>query len=200
LPATSRKRGVRTALIIIDVQNDFTEGGSLAVKGGNRTAAVITEYVLATRGNYEHVIASRDWHSPNGDNGGHFASKPDYLTTWPVHCVEGTPGAAYNPALRTDLIDVQVYKGNGSPAYSAFEASTPGGTPLADVLTKSGVTEIELVGIATDHCVRATALDGVAAGFGVTVLLDKCVGVGTTTTMAAVNEMRAAGVRFNLGA
>jgi nicotinamidase/pyrazinamidase len=186
-------------LLVVDVQNDFTEGGSLAVKGGNRTAAAITEFVLASRESYELIIASRDWHSPVGDNGGHFAAKPDYETTWPVHCVEGTPGAAYNPAIRTDLIDVQVYKGNGTPAYSAFEASTPGGTPLVDVLAAANVTHLDIVGIATDHCVRATALDGVAAGLHITVLLDKCVGVATTTTLAAVNEMRVAGVSVSLG-
>lgn len=181
------------------MQNDFTEGGSLAVKGGNRTAAAITEYILATRGSYALVIASRDWHSPDGDNGGHFSDKPDGETTWPVHCVEGTPGAAYNPSIRTELIDVQVYKGSGTPAYSAFEASTPGGTALTDVLEAANVTHLDLVGIATDHCVRATALDGVAAGYGVTVLLDKCVGVATGTTLAAVQEMRAAGVDIVLG-
>lgn len=187
-----------TALLVIDVQNDFTEGGSLAVKGGNRTAAAITDFIRASKSSYALVVASRDWHSPDGDNGGHFAAKPNFVDTWPVHCVEGTPGAAYNPALESSLIDVQVYKGSGSPAYSAFEASTPGGTELIDVLRKHKVSAVDIVGIATDHCVRATALDARKAGLSVTVLLDKCVGVAPDTTIAAVNEMREAGATIRL--
>ncbi len=189
----------KSALLVIDVQNDFTEGGSLAVKGGNRTAGAITQFIRERRGDYAIVVASRDWHSPVGDNGGHFAAKPDFVSTWPVHCVEGTPGAAYNPALEANLIDVQVFKGSGSPAYSAFEANTPGGSSLTEVLERARVQHIDLVGIATDHCVRATALDALAAGYSVTVLLDKCVGVATGTTIAAVNEMRVAGAKVALG-
>jgi nicotinamidase/pyrazinamidase len=183
-----------TALIIVDVQNDFTEGGALAVKGGNVTAAAITEHVRHNRSRYATIVASRDWHSPNGDNDGHFASKPNMVTTWPPHCVQGTTGAAYNPALETSLIDVQVYKGDGTPAYSAFEGTTPGGATLLDVLHRANIDAVHIVGIATDHCVRATALDAVANGFAVSVLSDLCVGVSPTTTIAAVAEMSAAGV------
>lgn len=190
---------MNTALLIIDVQNDFTEGGSLAVKGGNGTAAAITAFAKSAKGKYALVVASRDWHQATGDNGGHFAEKPDYVDTWPVHCVEGTPGAAYNPALETGIIDVQVYKGNGSPAYSAFEGSTPGGTMLADVLAKSKVKAVEIVGIATDHCVRATALDAIKAGLKTTVRLDLCVGVSPDSSMAAVREMREAGATISFG-
>lgn len=185
---------MNTALLIIDVQNDFTEGGSLAVKGGNGTAAAIAEYAKLTKGNYSLIVASRDWHSATGDNGGHFAESPDFVDSWPKHCVQGTPGSAYNPALETSLIDVQVYKGDGSPAYSAFEGSTPGGTSLSDVLAKAKVRAVHIVGIATDHCVRATALDAVKMKLATTVKLNLCVGVAPDTTMEAVREMRAAGV------
>lgn len=185
-----------TALIVIDVQNDFTEGGSLAVKGGNVTATAITQYIRARRSDYVSVIASRDWHSPVGDNGGHFAAKPDLVSTWPAHCVQGTTGAAYNPAIETSLIDVQIYKGDGEPAYSAFEGTTAGGASLHDVLSKAGATHIDLVGIATDYCVRATALDGRKLGYTVTVIANLCVGVDTTSSIAAIREMTAAGVEL----
>jgi nicotinamidase/pyrazinamidase len=184
------------ALIVVDVQNDFTEGGSLGVKGGNVTAASITTFIRAHKSDYSHVIASRDWHSPNGDNGGHFAAKPDMVTTWPPHCVQGTTGSAYNPALESELIDVQIYKGDGKPAYSAFEGNTPGGASLDDVLRKAKARHLDIVGIATDHCVRATALDAVAKGYSVSVLADLCVGVGSVTTIAAIAEMSAAGVNI----
>jgi nicotinamidase/pyrazinamidase len=185
------------ALIVVDVQNDFTEGGSLGVKGGNVTAASITEYIRNRKSNYAQIIASRDWHSPDGDNGGHFAAKPDMTTTWPRHCVQGTTGAAYNPALESELIDVQIYKGDGHPAYSAFEGNTPGGASLDDVLRKAKAGHIDIVGIATDHCVRATALDAIDKGYTVTVLIDLCVGVSADTSIAAVTEMSAAGVNIH---
>ncbi len=182
------------ALLVVDVQNDFTEGGSLAVKGGNVTATNITAYIRANKADYVLIIASRDWHSPDGDNGGHFAPKPDMVTTWPRHCVEGTTGAAYNPAIETSLIDVQVYKGSGTPAYSAFEAETPGGATLDEVLRKAKVDHLDIVGIATDHCVKASALDAKANGYSVRVLSNMCVGVSPETTIAAIREMAAAGV------
>jgi nicotinamidase/pyrazinamidase len=185
------------ALIVVDVQNDFTEGGSLGVKGGNVTAASITKYIRNHKSNYAQIIASRDWHSPDGDNGGHFAAKPDMATTWPRHCVQGTTGAAYNPALESELIDVQIYKGDGHPAYSAFEGNTPGGASLDDVLRKAKAGHIDIVGIATDHCVRATALDAIDKGYTVTVLVDLCVGVSPDTSIAAVAEMSAAGVNIH---
>ena len=183
-----------SALLVIDVQNDFTEGGSLAVKGGNVTATAITQFIRTNGAAYAMVVASRDWHSPDNDNGGHFADKPDMVSTWPRHCVQGTTGAAYNPAIETSLIDVQVYKGDGQPAYSAFEGSTPGGATLDEVLRKANVTHVDIVGIATDYCVRATALDARRNGYSVTVLSSLCVGVDTASSIAAVREMAEAGV------
>lgn len=192
LPLSKKK--TQHALLVIDVQNDFTEGGSLAVKGGNVTATAIADYVRGRRGHYSLVIASRDWHSSTGDNGGHFAAKPDRVSTWPPHCVQGTTGAAYNPAIETSLIDVQIYKGDGVPAYSAFEGQTPGGATLDAVLAKAGVSHIDIVGIATDHCVRATGLDGLQAGYAVTVLSNLCVGVSPDSSIAAIREMADAGI------
>ncbi len=183
-------------LIVVDVQNDFTEGGPLGVKGGNLTATSITAFIRAHKSGYSRVIASRDWHSPDGDNGGHFAAKPDMVTTWPRHCVRGTTGSAYNPALESELIDVQVYKGDGSPAYSAFEGNTPGGASLHDVLRTAKASRIDIVGIATDHCVRATALDAVDKGYSVTVVADLCVGVDQVASIKAMAEMAAAGVHI----
>src|SRR4051794_11761299 len=121
------------ALFIVDVQNDFTEGGALGVEGGAAVAAGITEYLRQSPDAYDEVIASRDWHHGTDDNGGHFATTepPDFVVTWPRHCVAGTPGAEYHPALDTSLIDVHVRKGQGFPAYSIFEGTTDDGVAFA---------------------------------------------------------------------
>jgi nicotinamidase/pyrazinamidase len=184
------------ALLIIDVQNDFTEGGALGVDGGAAVAAAVTSLVQATPGAYELVMASRDWHDAEGDNGGHFAgaSAPDFVSTWPVHCVAGTPGADYHPALAADAIDVHVKKGQGKPAYSLFEGVTDDGESPAEVLTAAGIDAVDIVGIATDHCVRASALDAVGVGLRVRVLSDLVAGVAPGSSAAALDELRAAGV------
>ncbi|TPW91929.1 isochorismatase family protein, partial [Schumannella luteola] len=147
------------ALLVIDVQNDFTEGGALGVDGGAAVAAGITAYLEAHPDRYDVVIASRDWHHGDDDNGGHFATDgaPDYVTSWPRHCVAGTPGAEYHPALDTSLVDVHVKKGQGVPAYSIFEGTTDDGAAFPDTLDRLGVTAVDVVGIATDYCVRASA-------------------------------------------
>lgn len=180
------------ALLIVDVQNDFTEGGALATEGGAAVAAAISDHLNAHE--YGLVIASRDWHNPDEDNGGHFSAEPDYRDTWPAHCVAGTEGAEYHPGLDTARIDVHVLKGQGRPAYSAFEGATADGEKLADVLTGHGVTAIDVVGIATDHCVRASALDARDLGFEVTVLDELTSAVSPETRAAAITEMRLAGV------
>ena len=189
------------ALFIIDVQNDFTEGGALGVIGGNGVAAGITELVRANPGRYDHVFASRDWHDGSNDNGGHFATDgdPDYIDTWPVHCVSGTPGAEYNPAIDESLIDVHVRKGQGKPAYSIFEGTTDAGTTVAETLDALGVTEIDVAGIATDYCVRASALDALATGRSVRVLTGLIAGVAATSSAAALDELAAAGAELTEG-
>ncbi len=185
-----------SALFIIDVQNDFTEGGALGVDGGAAVAAGIARYLDENPDRYDVVFASRDWHDGNNDNGGHFAGEdePDYVTTWPVHCVAGTTGAEYHPDLDTSDIDVHIRKGQGKPAYSIFEGETPEGVPLRDVLADHDVTEVDVVGIATDYCVRASALDALHEGKRVRVLTNLVAGVAPTTSTAALDELREAGI------
>jgi nicotinamidase/pyrazinamidase len=183
------------ALFIIDVQNDFTEGGALAVAGGAAVAAGITQYLRAHRSTYDVVFASRDWHDALGTNGGHFAlGEPDFVDTWPVHCVADTPGAEYHPELARDLIDVHVCKGQGKPAYSIFEGVTMDGESVKHKLDELRVTDIDVVGLATDHCVRASALDAIGAHRRVRVLTDLIAGVAPGASAAALTELERAGV------
>ncbi|GAA4698959.1 isochorismatase family protein [Nocardioides nanhaiensis] len=186
------------ALIVVDVQNDFVEGGSLGVEGGREVARGISRLLAERAGDYAAVVASRDWHDPDGTNGGHFhepGEDPDFATTWPVHCVSTTDGSDYAPELDTSAVTHHVRKGMGEPAYSAFEGVTDDGERLADLLRELGVTEVEVTGIATDHCVRATALDARRAGFGVRLLEGLHAGVAPASTSAALAEMEQAGVR-----
>jgi nicotinamidase/pyrazinamidase len=183
------------ALLIIDVQNDFTEGGALAVAGGAAVAAAITAHVSAHPDDYDVVIASRDWHDPDNDNGGHFAidAEPDFVNTWPPHCMAGTEGAEYHPAIDTGIIDIHVRKGQGVPAYSIFEGTTDDGRRLSSALDALGITDVDVVGIATDYCVRASALDALGAGRRVRVLSDLVAGVAADSSSAALAELAAAG-------
>jgi nicotinamidase/pyrazinamidase len=177
------------ALIIVDVQNDFCEGGSLAVAGGAKVAADVSVHARDTA--YDHVVATRDHHV---DPGAHFSDTPDFVDSWPPHCRVGTPGASFHPELDVAPIEAVFDKGAHTAAYSGFEGAEPGGTGLLEWLADRGVTEVDVVGIATDHCVRATALDAAAAGLQVTVLLDLCAGVAPESTERAIAELRAAGV------
>jgi len=191
------------ALIVVDVQNDFCEGGSLAVAGGAGVAASIADHVAAHRDSYVAVVGTRDWHV---DPGRHFAATPpgpDFVDTWPAHCVAGTAGAESHPALapavEAGLVDAWFHKGAHAAAYSGFEGALVGDGPvgpigLADWLRSRGVDEVDVVGIATDHCVRATALDAVREGFGTRVLLGMTAGVAAATTEAALVQLREAGV------
>ncbi|WP_213814449.1 isochorismatase family protein [Glaciihabitans sp. dw_435] len=184
------------ALLIIDVQNDFTEGGSLAVAGGGAVAAGITDYLRTHPDEYQLVVASRDWHDATGDNGGHFATTedPDFTVTWPAHCVAGTPGAEYHPALDTSLIDIHIRKGQGKPAYSAFEGTADDGMTLAEELDARGVTDVDVVGLATDYCVRASALDALGVGRTVRVLTDLVEGVDPVSSLATLAELAGDGI------
>jgi len=185
------------ALIVVDVQNDFVEGGSLAVTGGHDVATRISAHLAAHADDYAAVVASRDWHDAHGTNDGHFAepgTDPDYAATWPVHCVSTTGGSDYAPGLVTDRITHHVRKGMGVAAYSAFEGVTDDGATLLEVLTGLGVTEVDVTGIATDYCVRATVLDARRAGLGVRLLDGLHAGVAPESSTAALDEMAAAGV------
>ncbi|SDM05355.1 nicotinamidase/pyrazinamidase [Geodermatophilus siccatus] len=180
------------ALLVVDVQNDFCEGGSLAVAGGADVAAAISEHVRAHAADYAHVVATRDHHV---DPGGHFAEEPDYLETWPAHCVVGTDGVELHPRLERRPIEAVFDKGEYAAAYSGFEGRSDG-VPLADWLRAHGVDAVDVVGIATDHCVRATALDAVGEGFAARVLLPLTAGVSEATTDAALDQLRTAGVEL----
>ena len=181
------------ALLVVDVQNDFCEGGSLAVAGGAAVAAGITEFLKRHKRDYETVIASADWHV---DPGSHFADQPDFVDTWPHHCVAGTTGAEFHPNLDMRGIDAVVRKGQRAAAYSAFEGVTRDGRLLVEVLGGKDVDAIDVVGIATDHCVRATALDAVGQGLATRVLLPLTAGVSQATTDAAMEQLRNAGVQL----
>jgi nicotinamidase/pyrazinamidase len=178
------------ALIIADVQNDFCEGGSLPVTGGAAVAAAISAALAESPHAWDHVVATKDHHI---DPGPHFADPPDYVDTWPPHCVAGTPGADFHPALDTDRIEAIFLKGEHEAAYSGFEGRS-GGIGLAAWLKMRDVTEVEIVGLTTDHCVLATALDAVGEGFATTVLLSMTAGVAEETTRAALARLAEAGV------
>ncbi|MFI5503706.1 isochorismatase family protein [Nocardia asteroides] len=179
-------------LVIVDVQNDFCEGGSLAVAGGAAVAAAISAFVAAE--NYDAVVATRDYHV---DPGAHFSTEPDYVDTWPPHCRVGTPGADFHPALDTGPIQEVFSKGAYSAAYSGFEGASADGLALADWLRTRGIDSVDVVGIATDHCVRATALDARAAGFDTRILLDLTAGVAPATVTTALTTLREAGVELS---
>lgn len=184
------------ALLIVDVQNDFTEGGALAVSGGDAVASAITAFLAEHAVDYDIIVASRDWHDADGDNGGHFAEAPDFVDTWPVHCVAGTEGAEYDPLLAVDAVTHHVRKGQGRPAYSMFEGATENGETVWSILSASGVLSADVVGIATDHCVRASALDAIAHGVQVRVFTDLVAGVGAESSEAARAELAHAGAEL----
>jgi nicotinamidase/pyrazinamidase len=180
------------ALLIVDVQNDFCEGGSLAVSGGAAIARAITDYLASgERGKYDHIVASQDYHI---DPGAHFSGEPDFVTTWPRHCVAGTAGASFHPDFDSSRAEEVFRKGQHAAAYSAFEGLSESGESLLAWLSARGVQNLDVAGIATDYCVRATAADAAAAGFVTTVRLGLTVGVDPTTTAEALQSLRAAGV------
>jgi nicotinamidase/pyrazinamidase len=143
---------------------------------------------------YGHIVATQDHHI---DPGSHFSDHPDYVDSWPPHCVVGSPGAEFHPDLAVNRVETAFRKGEHRAAYSGFEGVDPAGTPLADWLRERGVTEVDIAGIATDHCVRATTGDAVRAGFGTRVLLGLTAGVAPDTTARALTEMRDAGAELD---
>ncbi|MHA6802657.1 isochorismatase family protein [Salinifilum ghardaiensis] len=177
------------ALIIVDVQNDFCEGGALAVAGGARVASAITAQLGAD--DHDVVVATRDYHV---DPGAHFSDEPDFARSWPRHCVAGTPGAAFHPELDVGPITAVFDKGQYDDGYSGFTGVDPQGWRLPDWLARRGVDHVDLVGLATDHCVRATALDAARSGLSTAVRLDLTAGVAAATVDAAMREMDEAGV------
>ena len=177
-------------LVVVDVQNDFCEGGSLAVAGGAATATAISAAVSAS--NYDHVVATRDHHI---DPGAHFSDRPDYVDSWPRHCVAGTAGADFHPNLTVAPRFEAVFdKGEYAAAYSGFEGSDAAGESLADWLREHDASTVDVCGIATDYCVKATALDAAREGFATTVLLDLTAAVAPANVPGVVSELKAAGV------
>jgi nicotinamidase/pyrazinamidase len=187
---------MKRALIVVDVQNDFCEGGSLPVSGGAQVAHDIAEILhhWVTQDpkapDYAHVVATKDHHI---DPGAHWSDTPDLEDSWPVHCKVGTDGEAFHPNLDPQPFDAIFLKGEHAAAYSGFEGRTIKGVGLADWLRQREVTDVDICGLTTDHCVRATALDAVSNGFGTRVLTDLCAGVAPATTEAALTELRRAG-------
>ncbi|GAA2791886.1 isochorismatase family protein [Kitasatospora sp. CM 4170] len=187
---------MRRALIVVDVQKDFCEGGSIPVKGGADRARAIADLVRGSADDgYAHIVATRDHHI---DPGSHFSDHPDFQSSFPVHCVVGSEGGDFHPNFAptagSGAVDEVFYKGAHSASKSGFEGSAEDGTSLADWLRTRDVSDLDVVGIATDHCVKATALDGAKAGFAVRVLLDYTAGVAADTTADAIDELRQAGV------
>lgn len=203
---------MRTALIVVDVQNDFCEGGSLAVDGGSDVAAAISEHIEQHHGDYEAIVGTLDWHiSP----GSHFSEDPDFRTSWPVHCVAETEGADTHDEFETDRIEAWFRKGEYEAAYSGFEGvlapetSTPLGAVeeddeaededeepigLDDWLRDREIEAVDIVGLAADHCVRATALDAADAGYETRVLLSLSAAVSPDSLEDVIDELDDAGV------
>lgn len=185
------------ALFIVDVQNDFTERGALGVVGGDEVAERITRFLGDHARDYAIVVASRDWHDGDNDNGGHFASgEPDFVDTWPVHCVAGTHGAEYDEGFDTSSVTHHLKKGQGRPAYSLFEGVADDGTTAAQLLERHGIIDIDIVGLATDYCVRASALDAIEHGRHVRVFTDLVAGVHPDSSQRALAEIAHAGAEL----
>lgn len=196
------------ALLIVDVQNDFCEGGALGVEGGHDVAERINEYVREHVTEYDVIVASMDWHQPGSTNSGHIAlppDEPDYVDSWPPHCLQGTDGADLHEQIYDALAWVHsgeivpiylVKKGDGVPAYSAFEGEEDNGAPLGGLLEEHDIHVIDVVGIATDHCVRASVLDALNEDFGVNVLTSMIAGVDKDRSEAALAEMRGEGAKL----
>jgi len=183
-----------TALLIVDVQNDFCPGGALPVPEGDQVVPVLNRAIERFQQGGGLIIASRDWHPARST---HFAA---YGGKWPVHCVQDTEGAAFHPQLRLPAEAVVVSKGTGEneDGYSAFEARTNDGTPLEDLLREKGVRRLVVGGLATDYCVRASVLGALERGFEVLVLRDAIRGVDVQPgdSERALAEMQQKGAKL----
>lgn len=161
------------ALIVVDVQKDFCEGGALAVPGGNQVAQDIVDYIKAEHNRYDKIVFTQDWHNaPPDTNGGHFGDPPDFKDSWPVHCVAGTKGAQFHDAfiniasvLNGSTPHLIFKKGQGQPHYSGFQGVNVIGQSLGGYLRNMGITTVDVAGLAADYCVRATCLDAIELGF-----------------------------------
>ena len=184
--------GSRAALLIVDVQPTFCEGGALPVEGGHAVAARVADLLRDEHG-YDLVVTTQDWHIDPGD---HFSDEPDFVNTWPPHGVAGTAEADLHPALDpvADRIDARVRKGMHAAAYSGFEGTDDAGRTLEEMLSAASITDVHVVGLAFDHCVRATAIDAAANGYATTVLEDLSASVAPETDATARTQFAAASV------
>jgi nicotinamidase/pyrazinamidase len=183
------------ALVIVDVQNDFCDvpSASMPVTGGSQVARDVDEFVTLAGAGYDRIAATRDWHEDPGD---HFSDDPDFVDSWPHHCVAGTEGAQFHPELSLDGVDEVFSKGRFSASYTGFDGANDDGAKLGEWLSGAGIVRVDVVGLATDHCVRATALDAAKAGFRTRVLLPLTAGVAPQTTASAIDELSEAGVEL----
>lgn len=180
------------ALLVIDVQVDFCESGALACDGGALAAKRISEYLKTSKSNYDFVIASRDWHTPGDSNGGHFPPAevaPDLVNNWPLHCIAGEKGAEYHENFDSSLVDIHIKKGQGSHGYSIFDGTTEDGEEFSKLIQRLGINSVDVVGIATDYCVRASSIDSKHAGLDVRVITSLTAGVAQSSIEAAIDEM-----------
>ena len=187
----SEENGLRRALLIVDVQPTFCEGGALAVAGGNAVAERIADFVTEYQDEYDLIVTTQDWHI---DPGSHFSENPDFIDTWPPHGVAGTPEAELHEAVASLPIDDSVKKGQHAAAYSGFEGVNREGTPLERILRDAEISDIDVVGIAESHCVKETALDAIDLGWPTRVLRDLTVPVSEELGVAAREELSQAGV------
>jgi nicotinamidase/pyrazinamidase len=186
---------MKSALIIVDVQVDFCEGGRLAVEGGNEVADRIKKYV-EQGATYDLIVKTRDFHNPYSDNDGHFApegTEPNYKTNWPVHCTSGSEGVRLHPDVAR-LPGELFSKGWDANDYSGF-AGRARNHLLNTVLQQNDITHVDVVGIAGDYCVRATALDAVKHGYDTMIFPSLVASVGgTEATLKVYDEVAKANV------
>lgn len=184
-----------TALIVVDVQVDFCEGGSLGVDGGSAVASKVARLLESDHG-YSALVATRDHHIDPGD---HFSDHPDFIDSWPPHCVVGTPGQQFQSALGGSRFDAVFDKGSYRAAYSGFEGTIGGGddgVTLARWLRDHDIDRVDVCGIATDYCVRATALDAAHEGFSTRVLGPLTAAVHPDAVPAVIQEFAGAGIQW----
>lgn len=192
----AERPGARRALIVVDVQPTFCEGGELPVVGGNAVASCVAGYLRERHEGYAAVITTQDWHVDPGD---HFSADPDFADTWPPHGIVGTANAELHPEIAdavAGLSVVRIRKGEHQAAYSGFDGTDPDGRSLQQVLADASIDEVDVCGIAESHCVKATALDAARLGYRTTVLRDLTVPVTEELGVAARAEMASAGVRL----
>jgi nicotinamidase/pyrazinamidase len=188
---------MRNALLVVDLQNDFVEGGALPVPGGTQVVAHVARHVRHFRSEYTFVVATRDLHEDPPD---HFSEKPDYINTWPPHGVKGTTGAVLctpiSNLVREKIIQVVVDKGRHAAAVSAFEAVDPRGHLLVDVLREQRIDHIDICGLITEYCIRASALDARKHEFQVRILVNLCGAASPEAAQRAFEDMKAAGCQL----